>query len=349
MDEMNRNRGFTLVELIITVAILAIIVAPFLSAFVIAGNNNLKGSESQNAADVAEEIAEEFKAKPLSLLENQFTCTKDPTGTIYTFDMSNSDLQSLVAVPSGYTASVKLEPSASSVINGDMPTISNLKGDNTMSIVSAFYINDTKVQAAHGGSGYYRKCTIKMEYDPSYDAAAPDGKYIYSLDIEYFNSTGSVAKFEDIISKSFKYDEHQAPPTLYMVYAAMSDNDQLFIENEIEESDLPTDDDGDEIPVTVCLASQQDVPSKLKTSNFSIKEYTGATFTTYGFVSYVKDKADKVCDIYTNLSVAGTPIESTYDSTLLSSIESNRIYDITVEVKHGSKTSKFTSTKLTLG
>lgn len=349
MDEMNRNRGFTLVELIITVAILAIIVAPFLSAFVIAGNNNLKGSESQNSADVAEEIAEEFKAKPLELLESQFAYTMDPTNTIHTFNLSDSDLQSLVGVPAGYKASVKLEPSASSVINGDMPTISNLKGDSTMSIVSAFYINDTKVQAAYGGTNYHRKCTIKLEYDPTYEATAPDGNYIYSLDIEYFNNTGSVVKYENIISKSFKYDINTPPATLYMVYAAMSNDDELLIDNEIEEADLPDDAFGDPDPIDVILASQNDVPYKLQTSNFKIKEYTGATQSTFGFVNYIKDKTDKVCNVYTNLSVAGTAIESTYDSTLLSTIESNRLYDITVTVEHGTKKSTFTSTKLSLG
>ena len=52
------NRGITLVELIVSIAILAIIVLPFLNAFVTATKTNVKARNKMNATHLATNIME---------------------------------------------------------------------------------------------------------------------------------------------------------------------------------------------------------------------------------------------------------------------------------------------------
>ena len=55
------DRGFTLVELILTIAILAIVTIPILNYFTDAAKHNARSRQKQNAAIVAREVLESFK------------------------------------------------------------------------------------------------------------------------------------------------------------------------------------------------------------------------------------------------------------------------------------------------
>ena len=66
------NRGFSLVELIICVAILAIAVAPLMKAFTLAANNNSKAQRLQNATSLAESIMEDVKSKSIDELITEY-------------------------------------------------------------------------------------------------------------------------------------------------------------------------------------------------------------------------------------------------------------------------------------
>ena len=72
--QMNKenNKGFTLIELIVSVAILAIITAPFLNAFVIAAKNNAEANVKQNVTSHAESIMERFKAESFETLSGKY-------------------------------------------------------------------------------------------------------------------------------------------------------------------------------------------------------------------------------------------------------------------------------------
>ena len=64
----NDNRGISLVELLVSVAILAIIVAPLLRAFVIASQTNQKAKDRQRATAVAQNVMEELVAMDVETL-----------------------------------------------------------------------------------------------------------------------------------------------------------------------------------------------------------------------------------------------------------------------------------------
>ena len=55
------HKGVTMIEVLVTVAILAIVVAPCLSAFVMAQRGNVKAAEVTNAYTTASNLMEELK------------------------------------------------------------------------------------------------------------------------------------------------------------------------------------------------------------------------------------------------------------------------------------------------
>ena len=55
------HKGVTMIEVLVTVAILAIVVAPCLSAFVMAQRGNVKAAEVTNAYTAAANLMEELK------------------------------------------------------------------------------------------------------------------------------------------------------------------------------------------------------------------------------------------------------------------------------------------------
>ena len=61
---LKNHNGVTMVEVLVTVAILAIVVAPCLSAFVMAQRGNVKAAETQAAYTSAANLMEELKGLP---------------------------------------------------------------------------------------------------------------------------------------------------------------------------------------------------------------------------------------------------------------------------------------------
>lgn len=62
------NKGFSLIELIVTIAILALVVVPFLRTFFLAMDLDVDAKHVQNASVVAQDVMEVFKAKDLDEL-----------------------------------------------------------------------------------------------------------------------------------------------------------------------------------------------------------------------------------------------------------------------------------------
>lgn len=70
--EKEENKGFTLVELLVCVAILAIISVPLLNSFFVAGKTNEKAKEIQRTTTLAQNIMETVKGQNLSQLKILF-------------------------------------------------------------------------------------------------------------------------------------------------------------------------------------------------------------------------------------------------------------------------------------
>ena len=65
------HKGVTMIEVLVTVAILAIVVAPCLSAFVMAQRGNVKAAEVTNAYTAASNLMEELKGLPIESVESR--------------------------------------------------------------------------------------------------------------------------------------------------------------------------------------------------------------------------------------------------------------------------------------
>lgn len=82
-DTPNKNAGFSLVELLIAVIILAIIVVPLLHGFVTSARMNGKARQTQRAITVAQDIMEGLKAYDIEELKAQFN---DPSNGFYVME-----------------------------------------------------------------------------------------------------------------------------------------------------------------------------------------------------------------------------------------------------------------------
>ena len=70
--EGKQNKGFTLVEVLIAITILAIIVVPLLQAFVTSSRTNAKAKQLMKATTLAQNVMEELKANSLEEVARQF-------------------------------------------------------------------------------------------------------------------------------------------------------------------------------------------------------------------------------------------------------------------------------------
>lgn len=70
------NQGFTLVEVLVAVTILAIVVLPFLNSFYMAARTNAKAKKLMDATTAAQNVLEELKAETLEDFLNAHTSTK---------------------------------------------------------------------------------------------------------------------------------------------------------------------------------------------------------------------------------------------------------------------------------
>ena len=75
--DVNDNRGFSLVELIICVAILAIATIPLMKLFSQSNTANMKAQSLQNATSLAESVMEEVKALSITELKTKYDAKAD--------------------------------------------------------------------------------------------------------------------------------------------------------------------------------------------------------------------------------------------------------------------------------
>lgn len=89
--DKEQNKGFTLMEVLIAITILAIIVGPLLHSFVVAAQTNAKSKQILRSTTLAQNVMEELKAYSLEDIARQFN---SKPGQVYTTDTSITSLAS---------------------------------------------------------------------------------------------------------------------------------------------------------------------------------------------------------------------------------------------------------------
>lgn len=111
----NNNTGFTLLEVLVAVIILAVVSVPLLRSFATAAQTNRKSKIEEKCTTAAENVFESFRDVPVEELINKFDIDDDnkveydADDETYTFTIKD---QNLIGsnMPEGYYATVTLDP-----------------------------------------------------------------------------------------------------------------------------------------------------------------------------------------------------------------------------------------------
>lgn len=236
--KLNKNNsGFSLIELIVTVVILALVTAPFLSSFVTASRTNLKAKRIEAANEISQEIIERFKGSDIYYIKNLYgmTVVNDALGNpTDTFSSTIDCNGSVVNGYSGYTAKVDLtggstiaNVSGSSPVNGSSPVIDEVASNSCAFISSTIFKGD---KSAKGNSSVNsRKVDIVISYNDA------DGKYHANVQVYYVDISGNVK----ITMPPMDYSIDTVP-TIYIAYKKFDKytTDSINIWNQLTSTQL---------------------------------------------------------------------------------------------------------------
>ncbi len=367
------NEGFTLIELLITIVIIGIVAVPFLNSFIQATNINVKARRLQNATLAAQDLAEEFKARPLSEILNSyqgpgtgkfdsmeavdytFTNAEGKEVSVTGYNMKNMQVEG--ANGEKFYVTVKLDPSAvvdstGTRINGALlPMFSNLYTGNTLIIFKQYVEPDTTISRTD-----YDKIT---DIDIISDKNAI-GEYVYSITmtIKYVNKNDAT----DVITRDpklleVKYSENEKH-TMYLlapVFDIYSQNEAdtwgaYYCSDKFNIKYTSLDAEEDQKDFTFYLAEQAKTNATVTTTlsrfnpdniNITYVKNNG-TSSTKPLDEYLLD--DNRLKINTNVNKEITGDASTGSLTYDPDNVSESLFLMTVEVRYRSKNSDVVTT-----
>lgn len=345
-----QNMGFSLVEVLVTLALISVLSIPLIQTFLNSARVNGKAKSMQNATDIAQSISEYFGAMPLNALETAYKgkytklpdksiiftnigdgINKDSDGVDY---YKGSDTEkfyvSVIVDPTGYSKADK-----TGMNDYIRPGINNLNENSSITCRSKLEQYDTNIVNTFKDKGVnvddkskIVKKSVFTIYENESTVYADKVEYKYNLDITYTYNKKNI-EYKNIELGIGTVDRAGiAAPNLYIIYTpvlGMYGNENVA-KDEITVKYRPDSEKADwEKPVNVYLVEQ--------TANFESKEDTKDTK-----VSLNKDKIKIECynnsgecdklGFYTN--VAGWTGENSSLTEGGSSI--NKLYNVSVYI-----------------
>lgn len=230
------NDGFSLVELLIAVTILAIIVAPLLHSFVTAIRTNAKARNTMYATAVAEDVMEEFEAYGIDGMRQIYQSagyTEELDADVNGDGVSESGSYRFIGTDGNttsgiYDVEVLLDPSPYTSGDASNPSINDMKIadiQNLAGSLNAVYMDDNNgygkllANAIIGEKGYSENVvlaaitkTIQVNIDSSkLNLDVGDGNtvttdvYIVSVSVKYL---GNPVHFANGIDYEYSSDEY---------------------------------------------------------------------------------------------------------------------------------------------
>lgn len=259
------QRGFTLVELILTIAILAIVTIPILSYFTDAAKHNARSRQKQNASVLAQDVLEEFKNTPYSLDDPDLVCSAQPDWTVaaspdangtYTLTQDKDVDNSSFKVTAQIQPLSKVVPAATAIpknyekyVIGTMDSSKDvMSSEHGQTLTSASYAFANKHAAAYANAPGAATATpmpaeeLKKNLDCSIiisakeDSAKP-GNDIISVKYKYTYNKGAGSYpagidastvYEDVVeSASINVKKLE---NIYLFYQPVNERDQIILE-----------------------------------------------------------------------------------------------------------------------
>lgn len=243
------NQGFSLIEIIVTILVIALVVSPFLRSFFLAMNINGDARRLQNATVVCQNVIEEFKARTIDDIieysDNVYgveASTEEllidgKNYTKYVFEnwkLTGADGETFYATitmdPTPYTSDGEKYP----VNSLTSPEFSSLFGSDAIMLFKQYTDPDNELESYFRAAGELSEAEIatltpqnvtkatKMLIDCVYDSSTDIYEYVVTLNITYtYNNDKSVLVTKGI-TKTYSGNEGHSIYLMLPVYDTYS-------------------------------------------------------------------------------------------------------------------------------
>lgn len=320
------NSGFTLLELIVTVVILALVTAPFLSSFVTASKTNLKAKRIEVGNEISQEIIERFKGSTLNYMVSQYGMSEildgsgNPTGG-YKATISGNTAK--LKGYKGYKADIEIVPTAADV-NGDKTPVLDLVSTDSTVLISNSVVKYDKSYA----TATKKVLDVTIEYNDGSSDPAAKGYHVKSGVTYYQGGVSYPGGVADVLVKETDSTGNKIVPSIYITYKALRSADEINITNTVPDTVLAGD------LISIHLISQEG-PVKIIPQNVKINDGSGSA-SLHDYNDNPSMYALNNISIYTNVLTSNGTAPNIYNVVRTENVD--YIYNLTVKVKYGDKT-----------
>lgn len=197
-----KNMGFSLVEVLVTMLIIAVISIPIIRTFTSSARVNYNARKLQHATDTAQNVSELFTAYDIDTLVSDYGFKEDGSD-VYVKDVKGDEDEDF-----------KVKLTLNELESYDIPELKNFFGQGAAVCFKEITRYDTAAREYIVGQGFsdtaiYKKTVFNIE-------AYADGTYNYKVKVIY-SSPGAVS-YEQEMTIDYSVEEGKSIPTLYILY-----------------------------------------------------------------------------------------------------------------------------------
>ena len=335
-NRKQHNKGFSLVEVLVTILIVALLCTPLIRSFVVSANVNKKAKRIQNATDAAQSVAEYFSANPVSALkklvdDDDYSENYDSDGNDVVTYHNVSDLRK--STSAGYFEGAGGEKFYIDVTmtgrkdSYNVPALKDFYGSNSISCMFQIYKYDKEAQTrlkgyeAADSSGIKKTCDLYLDIK--------DDTYNYYVTVTYTYGAEKYITDEMVLATGTIEEDKDEFPSLFVAYepydkTSMSDKIKLHY----NQSALDTRKTNVYIIQQTVAGTDGDV--WLDPSSVTIDGPATGGLVTSDISNFKTNNPESSLSIESNIT------DTTGSSVTAGSGQKLKLYDVSISVKYGS-------------